>query len=327
MIIKCFDYRKINLERNKIILLYGKNEGYKKEIIKNLNKDEKEFLSYDQNEIIDNENILFENIFSGSLFGDKKIITIKRINDKFFNIIEKIDPEKVNDINIILIADNLEKKSKLRSKFEKHKTFVCMPFYQDNNQVLVKLAYNFFREKKITISSSMLNFITSKCNGDREILFNELNKIDMYCSNKNTITEKNISKLINLIENHDISELIDNYLARNDKKIRNILNENNFTNEDCILITRTFLNKAKKLLNLSINYKKNNNIELTISSAKPPIFWKDKEITKEQIYKWSPEKIQKLIYKLNDVELLIKKNINIAINLIIDFILDKKFMN
>ena len=64
-------------------------------------------------------------------------------------------------------------------------------------------------------------------------------------------------------------------------------------------------------------------MDLTISSAHPPIFWKDKEITKQQIYKWSPKSIKKLIYKLADVELLIKKNMNNSINLITDFILEQ----
>tara|TARA_Y100000996_G_scaffold415362_1_gene409610 strand:+ start:3814 stop:4797 length:984 start_codon:yes stop_codon:yes gene_type:complete len=327
MIVKPYQNNKINLLNSKIILLYGKNEGHKKEIIKNINKDITEFLSYEQNEIIDNEAILFDNIFSGSLFDDKKLIIIKRITDKFLNIIEKIEPERIKDTIIILVADNLEKKSKIRSKFEKDKNFVCIPFYPDSDQVLIKLACDFFRDKKIPISASIINLITNKCKGDREVLFNELNKIEIYCKNGKTITEKNISKLINLIENHNISELVDNFLAKNDKKIKIILNENNFNNEDCILITRTFLIKAKKLLILSKDYEKNKNIELTISSAKPPIFWKEKEITKQQIYKWSPTKIQKLIYKLNEVELLIKKNFNIAINLIIDFILDKKYEN
>ena len=327
MIVKPYQNNKINLLNSKIILLYGKNEGHKKEIIKNINKDITEFLSYEQNEIIDNEAILFDNIFSGSLFDDKKLIIIKRITDKFLNIIEKIEPERIKDTIIILVADNLEKKSKIRSKFEKDKNFVCIPFYPDSDQVLIKLACDFFRDKKIPISASIINLITNKCKGDREVLFNELNKIEIYCKNGKTITEKNISKLINLIENHNISELVDNFLAKNDKKIKIILNENNFNNEDCILITRTFLIKAKKLLILSKDYEKNKNIELTISSAKPPIFWKEKEITKQQIYKWSPTKIQNLIYKLNEVELLIKKNFNIAINLIIDFILDKKYEN
>ena len=327
MIIKPYKINTIDFKKYKILLLYGKNEGHKKEIIKDINKDKNKFLNYEQNEIIDDENILFENIFSGSLFDDEKFIIIKRITDKFLSVIEKIEPERIKDSIIILVADNLEKKSKIRSKFEKDKNYVCMPFYPDTDQVLIKLAYNFFRDKKIATSASMINLITSKCNGDREVLFNELDKIEIYCKNGKPATEENISKLINLIENHNIAELVDNFLARNNKKIKNILNENNFSNEDCIIITRTFLIKAKKLLQLSKNYENNKNIELTISSAKPPIFWKDKEITKQQIYKWSPKKIQNLIYKLNEIELLIKKNFNMAINIIIDFILDKKFEN
>jgi DNA polymerase-3 subunit delta len=326
MIIKPYEFQKINYAVSKVILMYGKNEGYKKEIIKNINQVKNEILNYDQNEIIENENILFENIFSGSLFNNKKIIIVRRITDKFLNIIEKIDADKIEDSIIILIADNLEKKSKLRSKFEKNKNFICMPFYPDNDQVLVKLAYNFFRDKKIPVSNSIINLVTNKCNGDREVLLNELNKIELYSKNGKTITEENLTKLINLIENHNISELINNYLVKNNKKTANILNENNFSNEDCVLITRTFLNKAKRLLNLSKEYQEHNDVELAISSAKPPIFWKDKEITKQQIYKWKPEKIQKLIYKLNELELHTKKNINLGINLITDFILDKKFI-
>ena len=116
-------------------------------------------------------------------------------------------------------------------------------------------------------------------------------------------------------------------MAKNKKKIINIFNENNFSDDDCILIVRTFLNKSKKILKLSSEFETNKNIDLTISSAKPPIFWKDKEITKQQIYKWTPKNTKKLIYKLSDVELLIKKNMNNSINLITDFILEQSSIN
>ena len=115
-------------------------------------------------------------------------------------------------------------------------------------------------------------------------------------SNKKIQTE-DIFKLINLLEDHSISELINNCLAKNNKKTISILNENNLSNEDCIQVIRMFLNKSKRIHNLCSEFKKNKNIELTISSATPPIFWKDKEITKKQIYQWTPENIKKLIYK------------------------------
>ena len=75
-------------------------------------------------------------------------------------------------------------------------------------------------------------------------------------------------------------------------------------------------------MKLRENFEGNNNLDLTISSAKPPIFWKDKEITKQQIYKWTSTGIRKLLVKLSEIELLIKKNINNSINLTTDFIIN-----
>ena len=327
MIIKSYELNKINLEQSKFVLFYGKNEGLKNDSTNNLLKNKENITKYEEKEIFGNINIFLENVFSKSLFENEKIIIIKRVTDKILKVIEEIEDKNIEDVRIILNADVLEKKSKLRSFFEKSKKYVCVAFYPDTNQILSKLTYNFFNQKKISISPANINLIVNKCNGDRETLFNELDKIEHFSKNGKKITEESIIKLTNLIENHSISELVDNCLAKNEKKIINILNENNFGNEDCIIITRSFLLKSKKILKLSNEFKSNKNIDLTISSAKPPIFWKDKEITKQQIYKWTPEKIKKLIYRLNEIELLVKKNINNSINLITDFILDQSSSN
>ena len=321
MIIKHFETHRINLKLNKFILLYGKNEGLKNEIISVLTKDKKNASNHDEKEILENQNSFLESILSKSLFDEEKIIIIKRSSDKILKIIDDLYKKNIQDVTIILNADNLEKKSKLRTFFEKEKQFICIACYPDNDQTLSKLAYNFLRDKKISISPSNINLIVNKCNGDRETLINELQKIELFSKNGKTISSENISRLINLNENHSISELIDNCLAKNSKKIISILNENNFSNEDCMMITRSFLIKAKKLLALSITFESNKNIELTVSSARPPIFWKEKEITKQQISKWKPQNIKKLIYSINEIELQIKKNINNSINLITDFIL------
>jgi len=325
MIVKSYEINKIDFNKSKIVLFYGENNGLKKEKISeiiNSNK-EKTVLNYDEREILDKPEILFDNIFSKSLFDKYKTITIKRVTDKIFKIIEKINEIEIEDLLIILNSDNLEKKSKLRSLFEKSDKLLCIPCYPDNQQTLTRLAYAFFKQKEISISSLMINIIVNKCKSDRENLFNELRKIEFFVKNGKKITEKNISKLINLSENHELSEFVDSCLAKDVKKTIRILNENNFNNDDCIAITRIFLNKSKKILNLSKEFKKNNNIDLTISSAKPPIFWKDKELVKEQIYNWSPEKIKKLIYELTEVEFLIKKNLNNSIKLITNFALEQ----
>ena len=323
MIVKYFEINKIALNDKKFILFYGKNEGLKKDAISNLIKDKEQFISYDEKEILDNQNNFVENILTKSLFEKEKIIVIKRATDKIIEVIDEINEKNTDDIQIIINANNLEKKSKLRSYFEKDKRCICVAFYPDTTQTLSNLTYKFLKEKNISISPANINLIINKCNGDRANLLNELEKIELFSKSGKKITSENIIKLTNLIENYDVSELIDNCLIKNQKKIINILNENNFSNEDCILIARTFLNKLKKILKLSSEFENNKNIDLTISSAKPPIFWKDKEMTKQQIYKWTPKNIKKLIFKLNEVELLIKKNLNNSINLITDFILEQ----
>ena len=322
MIKKSNEFSKIDLNINNFILLYGKNEGQKNEfknlILKKIGKTQ----NYDEREILANSNTFLENFSSSSLFEKKKIIFIKRATDRILKIIEEIDSKNLDDI-IILNAENLDKKSKLRSYFEKSKKNICVAFYPDDQQTLSKICINYFQKKSISISQSNINIIVNKCAGDRSILLNELNKIEFFVKKGKRINEENIIKLINLSEDYSVSELIDNCLAKNKNRTINILNENHFTNEDCILITRIFINKAKKILKLSTEFEKNKNINLTISSAKPPIFWKDKEITKQQIVKWKPAKLKRLIYKINETELIIKKNFNNSINLITNFILEQ----
>ena len=323
MIIKSFEINKINLNKNPFILLYGKNEGLKNHSLNDLIKNKNNIVNYYEEEILDKTNDFIESIKSRSLFEKEKIIIIKKTTDKIFKIINEIIVKNIKDIIIILISDNLEKKSKLRSLFEKEKNCVCIPVYPDTQETLNKIAFQFLSKTKISISNSNISMIVNKCNGDRKILLMELEKIRIYAINGKKVTTENVAKLTNLIENHSISELVDNCLAQNKNKTIKIILENNFNSEDCIQITRIFLTKLKKILKLSNEYQNNKDLDLTISSAKPPIFWKEKEITKQQILNTTPEKIKKSLFMINNIELLIKKNYDNSIKLVTDFILSE----
>ena len=322
MIIKSHEIKKQSLDKYNFFLLYGKNDGLKNKIIKGLIDINTNIKIYEEKDIVDNKNEFLESINSGSLFEKKRHFVIKRTTDKILNIFNEIKNKDSNDIKIIFNSDILEKKSKLRNLFEKDKRLVCIPFYPDTEQTLATLAYNFFKEKKISVSQNLINMIVNKCNYDRVILFNELSKIESFLKNQKKLDLNNILKLINLTENISIQELVDNCLIQNKKKTVFILNENNFNNDDSILIIRYLLNKCKKLAGLVKEYEKNKNIDLTISSARPPIFWKEKNIIKEQIQIWNLKDLKKLMYKINKIELQIKKNISNSLNLINDFILE-----
>ena len=323
MILKHYELKKIN-NKNNLLLFHGNNEGLKDEsinlVLKNENKNE--IFKYDQNEILTNIDQILSDILTRSLFEEKKIIIINRANNKILNFVEILYAKNIVGVKLIINSEGLDKKSKLRNFFEKKKECICIAFYPDNEQNLFTLANDFFRKKNILISRESINLLISKSVNNRKTLTNELKKIEAYTISGKKINSNNLTKIINLSENYNISELIDHCLAKNKQKIINILNENNFNNEDCIIIVRTFLNKAKQLLSLSKNYYKTKNIELVISSAKPPIFWKNKDIIIRQIYKWNPNSIRDLLIELNTLELVIKKNINSSINLVSDFIFE-----
>jgi len=322
MIIKSFEVEKIKSKKNNLFLIYGSNQGHKNQVIKELFEKffEGEISRFDENEILNSHEDFISSLMNKSLFDDNKLIIISRASDKILKFVNEIVERKIEKIKIIINSENLEKKSKLRSLFEKEKELVCIPFYEDNDRSLGLIAQNFFRQKKIKISQEIINLLIERSRGDRGNLINELNKIENLSITKKSIEIEDILKLTNLSENYTVFELAESYLAKNKKKVSKILNENNFANEECVLILRTILNRSKRLLKLKENQDQIGNIDLTISSYKPPIFWKEKDVVKKQIQLWSGDEVKKMIYKINDLEVLVKKNSNNSLNFVSDFI-------
>lgn len=324
MILKNFELNKINFNTHKYFLLYGENQAHIEDVLKKNFKNVLNIreLKYDENEILNNQINFFNEILNSSFFDREKLIIITRTTDKIKDIIEEILTKNITDTIIVLLSSKLEKKSKLRSFFEKNINSICIPFYADTDVTLIKYTQNYFREKKISISQNNINLIIRKSNGDRASLLNELEKISIFYDYNKALDEQTILKLITTSENNNISELIDNCLGKNKFKTINFLNDNSFNNEDCFILVRSFLSKCKRLLRIYEKIAKNNDLEKIFSELKPPIFWKDKEIVKKQLKNWNTNKIKKLIIELNQTEILIKKNPQISINLIRNLILE-----
>ena len=325
MIIKHYELKNNLKEKNNFFLLYGQNSGLIEEVIdKDLKPNfSKNIFKYDESEILSDISAFKEGLLNKSFFENDKLIIINRVSDKILDIIKEISEKNDESLKIILKSGNLEKKSKLRNFFEKSKNLIIIPFYEDTHQSLLFLAQNFFRENKIKISPQNINYIIENSKGNRINLKNELEKIKNFSQKKLSVELNEIIKLTNLAENYNISELTDQCLARNKKKTLNILNENNPSPEDNILILKNFLYKLKRLKKLKLELENKKNTDAVISSYKPPIFWKDKDIIKQQLKIWSLPQIKSLINKTNDMELLIKKNFQASNQIVNNFILEK----
>lgn len=325
MIIKYFNLKQ-NLEKQiNLYLLHGKNSGLIEDTINNILKPNfsKNIFYYDEPELLSNIEIFKEKIYNESFFENDKLIIINRGSDKLVNLTKELIEKKTKDLKIIIKSDALEKKSKLRNLFEKNNETIIVPFYEDDDQTLMNIAQRFFSLKKIKITPENINLIVSKSMGNRINLKNELEKIDNFSKKKLSINREEILKLTNLAENYNFSELVDSCLTKNKKKTLNILNENNSSNEENIIIIKTFLFKLKRLKKIKEKLENEKNADHIISSFRPPIFWKDKNIIKQQLEVWSLKQIKTLIKKVNNLELLIKKNSLISNQLVNNFILEK----
>ena len=319
MIIKSFELNQNKIKNINFFLIYGENQGLKEELIKTISKPQDKIFKYLENEILNNHDLLIDKLYTKSFFEEDKLIIIENISDKFFSFFESIFKKDLEGSKLILLSKILEKKSKIRKLFEKEDKIVCVPVYKDDDNALNNIALKFFREKKISVSSEIINLITSKTSGDRKNLLNELKKIENYSLNNKKLDIDIIKKLVNLNENHNFNELIDNCLAKNKIKLIKLLNENILSREDAILILRIFLIKAKRIFFLKENLIIEKNLDKLISSYKPPIFWKEKSIVKKQIEVWDSKNIKNLINEINYIELIIKKNSEMTNNILLDF--------
>ena len=310
MIIKSFELDKLKSFKSNLHLIYGNNEGIKEDIIESiyLSDFNGNILKYDESEVLNNKDEFISSLLTKSLFENKKLIIISRATEKLFSLLNDILDRELIDTKIIIKSSNLEKKSKLRSLFEKGSQLICTAVYEDDSRSLNFIINNFLKNNKLSLSQEIKNLLIERSKGDRIYLKNELEKLRNLHISKNKVSIEDVLKLTNLAENYSVFELSDNYLAKNSKKVSNILNENNYSSEDSILIIRTILNKTKRLLKIRTELDNNSNIDQVISSFKPPIFWKEKDIVKKQAQSWSTNEVKEIIFKINDLETSVKKN-------------------
>jgi len=317
---KIFSYLKYNL-----FLFYGENNGLKKDIKESIKQEVKkdntdlEITTLYEKDITDNEENFFNSIYSGSLFANKKIIIIHNGSDKIIKLIEDINEKYPQNTFIIIFADILEKKSKLRNFFEKNSKAICVPCYLDNERDLEIIATMELKKNNIVLSRESKNILIEKSNYDRDNLKNEIEKIKSYAIHKKKLEIDEIKSIINFTGDHKSETLINECLSGNISQYKKIFSEIYTNTINYTFMLRILSNKIQRLLNMKINQKNFENIENLLSSAKPPIFWKEKPALKRQLNIWKLDDLKFVINEINKIELQCKKNPQISKLIFFDF--------
>ncbi len=307
MILKSFIVEKnINsLDLYTSVLIYGVNAGIKDDLklkIKSLNKDA-EIINLFEDFILKNKSVLYENILNRSLFSKKKIIFIYNATDKLLDEIEQHLENK--NVKIFIFSDNLDKKSKLRSTFEKSKILATFACYEDTEKTLVNYINNELKNYK-GLTGDICNLIISNCNMNRKDIQNELEKVKTLFQNKQ-INKNKLLELLNQKSNINFEEIRDKALVGEKEKVNKLLSQVDLLNEESFYYLNSISSRIQKLIDIK-NTVGSKNIEVEIDNLRQPIFWKDKPIYIKQLKKWSLNKLTRIYSKINAAETLMKKN-------------------
>ena len=295
----------INILKNNILLFYGENLGLKNDFKKKLklNNTNAAVVRFTQEEVLKNQNYFIENLLNMSLFNEEKIYFIDQVNDKILGLLENLR-DKIDNQKIYLFGEILDKKSKLRSEFEKSKELGIVACYNDNEINIKKIILERLKGYE-GLSPISINLIIENSNLDRAKLNNELDKIETFFVNRKIINSELI-KLLNINENDNFNMLKDAALAGNNINTNKLLSDTAIENDK----TFFYMNSInQRLLTLNELFSiENKSVEQALSNLKPPIFWKDKPHVIDQAKKWNKNKIKNISRKIFDLEMKFKSN-------------------
>jgi len=323
MIVKSFHLSNVNVYDFNYYLFYGENEGHKNELINEIfkKKIKGDVFNYEESWILINKDEFLTDLFNKSFFENDKLIIINRATDKILELIEEIFKREPEGIKCILNAQILDKRSKLRSFFEKEKKIIISAFYNDNEISIKNYVFNFLKKNDLRLSNEIINLLIEKTDSNRQILKNELEKLKNLIITKKKINPIDIAKLVKNSDGDNFFELIDFFLLKDKNKLQKILNETNLSSDNTINIVRILLLRIKKLIKIKEIIKSNNqDIEKSLNSYKPPIFWKEKEIIKKQIDINSLDNLNEFTKIIFDLEKIIKKYPDNALKFMLNFL-------
>ena len=309
MIVKSFNLNFQELLKKKFTLLYGENTSLISEIENKIIEETKNtknliIKKYQEEYLLQNKDIFEQLINAESLFGDQEITIISKTTDK---IMEIYDENTQSDKQIVFLSGPLTKKSKLRNLAESSSNFACIACYNDTPEQLQSILFQKLKDNNIAVSKEFVNSIFEINFLNRQDINDAIDKIQLI-QNTSNLTEDNLKNIFHSSEDNNNFEIINFCLLGNKQNINKVLSNIYAQGINFNEILAALKYKVNKLIEISESNNANININLLVENFKPPIFWKEKNVVKEQLKRWDKSELKQLMEIIYDTEIACKKN-------------------
>ena len=324
MIFKSFSLNFKDLLKKNFILLYGENLSLISEIEDKILVEAKTQLGlipkrYQEEYLMQHPELLHQILNSDALFGEQEIIIIGKSSDKILDQLE-LESTKSSEKKIIFLSDLLTKKSKLRIISENSENFASIACYNDNPEQLQSILAQKLKDNKITVSRELLNSIFEKNSLNRQDINDGINKLQLI-QKSSAITEDTLKNIFYSSSDNDNFEIINYCLLGDKKNINKVLNNIYAQGISFNEILAALKYKVNKLIDIFESNTNHLNISQLVESYKPPIFWKEKNIIKEQLNRWTLKELYQLLEIIFETEINCKKNYEISTTILQQFII------
>ena len=273
------------------ILLYGSNEGLIRDnllkIRKIFNEGNAEEIFFTGKTLSEQSNLLIDEIQTVSMFNEKKIICIEHPLDRNVELFQECFAKLSDNILIIVVANSLNKSSKIRKIFEGSSDYLCCANYDDDFKTNSKQIYELEKAINKVLDKDTKNYLNQNLSTDRMISKNEIDKLILLYSGNEKIPKLNdIQKIFNDNSQLELNKIPQIVFSGNPKKVSMFLKKIFAQGINPVTILRTMLNYVQRIEVTQIALKKTNSFDDAIKVLKPPVFWKDKDIFQLHCKKW-----------------------------------------
>ena len=323
MIVKSFGVNFKELLKKNFTLLYGENSSFIFEIEQKIIKEAKNnnglvVKKYQEEYFLQNKDVFEQFINSESLFGDQELVIISESTDKILEIFDNTIAS-TNNKKIIFLSSLLTKRSKLRNLAETETDFNCIACYDDTPVQLQSILLQKLKDNKISVSREFLNSIFEVNSLNRQDINDAITKIQLIQSTSN-IKEENLKNIFYSSSHNDNFEIINFCLLGDKKNINKVLSNIYIQGINFNEILAALKYKVNKLIEISVSNTSDLNVNQLVENYKPPIFWKEKNMVKEQLRRWTNGELNKLMEIIYETEINCKKNYEISNTILQQFI-------